>query len=65
MLLSMTGYGRANLSEAGKSYTVEIRSLNSKQSDLRLRTSQQLHKYEVMLRKVVLNKTKRGKLDRR
>jgi uncharacterized protein (TIGR00255 family) len=63
MLLSMTGYGRASLSEAGKTYTVEIRSLNSKQSDLRLRTSQQLHKYEVLLRKVALNKAKRGKLE--
>ncbi|MTB49502.1 YicC family protein [Lewinella sp. W8] len=63
MLLSMTGYGRASTSEAGKTYTVEIRSLNSKQSDLRLRTSQQLHKYEVVLRKEVLNATKRGKLE--
>lgn len=59
----MTGYGRATQSHAGKTYTVEIRSLNSKQSDLRLRTSIQLHKYEVGLRRLVLDTTKRGKLE--
>lgn len=63
MLLSMTGYGRATQTLDGKTYTVEIRSLNSKQNDLRLRSSQQLHKYEVELRRMVLDATKRGKLE--
>ena len=59
----MTGYGRATQTRAGKTYTVEVRSLNSKQNDLRLRTSVQLHKFEVELRRLVLNATKRGKLE--
>lgn len=59
----MTGYGRATQTHAGKTFTVEVRSLNSKQSDLRLRTSVQLHKYEVKLRRLVLEATKRGKLE--
>lgn len=59
----MTGYGRATHSHEGKTYTVEVRSLNSKQNDLRLRTSVQLHKYEVQLRRMVLDATKRGKLE--
>ncbi len=63
MLLSMTGYGRATHTHNGKTYTVEVRSLNSKQNDLRLRTSIQLHKYEVELRRLVLDATKRGKLE--
>jgi uncharacterized protein (TIGR00255 family) len=63
MLLSMTGYGRATQSHAGKTYTVEIRSLNSKQNDLRLRSGQYLHKYEVQLRRLVLDRIKRGKLE--
>jgi len=63
MLFSMTGYGRATHSHAGKTYTVEIRSLNSKQNDLRLRTSQHLHKYEMELRRLVLGQVKRGKLE--
>lgn len=63
MLLSMTGYGRATLERAGKSLTVELRSLNSKQNDLRVRTNVQLHKYELQLRRLVLDVVKRGKLE--
>ncbi len=63
MLLSMTGYGRSTQTENGKSYTVEIRSLNTKQNDLRLRSNQNLHKYEVKLRKLLLDAIKRGKQD--
>lgn len=63
MLLSMTGYGRATQTISGKTYTVEIRSLNSKQNDLRMRSSQQLHKFEIKLRRLILDGTKRGKLE--
>ncbi len=59
----MTGYGRATHSHAGKTYTVEIRSLNSKQNDLRLRSSQHLHKYEMDLRRLILNQVQRGKME--
>lgn len=59
----MTGYGRATQTHNGKTYTVEVRSLNSKQNDMRLRTSIQLHKYEMDLRRMVLEATKRGKLE--
>lgn len=63
MLLSMTGYGRATRTLGGKTFTVEIRSLNSKQNDIRLRTNVQLHKYEMKLRRLVLDRIKRGKLE--
>lgn len=63
MLLSMTGYGRATLIEGGKTYSAELRSLNSKQSDLRLRSSHNLHKHEMELRKLVLAATQRGKVE--
>ncbi len=59
----MTGYGRATHTADGKTFTVEVRSLNSKQNDLRLRTSHNLHKYEMELRRLVLDATKRGKLE--
>ena len=59
----MTGYGRATHSHAGKTYTVEIRSLNSKQNDLRLRSSQHLHKYEMDLRRLILDQVQRGKME--
>ena len=59
----MTGYGRATQTVNDKTYAVELRSLNTKQNDLRLRSNQTLHKYEVKLRKFILDAVKRGKLD--
>jgi uncharacterized protein (TIGR00255 family) len=63
MLLSMTGYGRATHTAGGKTFTVELRSLNSKQHDLRLKSSHALHRREMELRKLVLQQTERGKLE--
>lgn len=63
MLLSMTGYGRATLTDGGKTYNAELRSLNSKQSDLRLRSSHHLHEHEIELRKLVQTSVKRGKVE--
>ena len=59
----MTGYGRVTHTVAGKTYTAEIRALNSKQTDLRLRTNLNLQAYELELRKIVLAATKRGKVE--
>ena len=63
MLLSMTGYGRATRTDAGKTYTAEVRTLNSKQSDLRLRTNLNLQAHEMELRKNVMAAIKRGKAE--
>lgn len=59
----MTGFGRATHAADGKTFAVEIRSLNSKQNDLRLRSGYQLHRYEMELRREVLDLIKRGKLE--
>ncbi len=59
----MTGYGRAVRTDGGKTYTAELRGLNSKQSDLRLRSNLNLQARELELRKHVLAETKRGKLE--
>ena len=37
MLLSMTGYGRASGTYSNKKITMEIKSLNGKSTDLRLK----------------------------
>ena len=63
MLLSMTGYGRATRSEGAKTYTVELRGLNSKQTDLRLRSNQNLQQHELELRTLVLESVGRGKVE--
>ena len=59
----MTGYGRASGSWKEKTILVEVRSLNSKYSDLRLRCSQNLREKEGELRKLVTDFAKRGKLE--
>ncbi|MEL6357874.1 MAG: DUF1732 domain-containing protein, partial [Bacteroidota bacterium] len=63
MLLSMTGYGRASRSQGDKTISVELRSLNSKYTDLRLRAPQNLRERELELRRLVTDFAQRGKLE--
>ncbi|MEM8584845.1 MAG: DUF1732 domain-containing protein [Bacteroidota bacterium] len=63
MLLSMTGYGRGQHILGGQTFIVELRSLNSKQTDLRLRCQQSLGEFEMALRKQVADFAHRGKLE--
>lgn len=63
MLLSMTGYGRAAKDYKGKKINVEIRSLNSKQTDVRFKIPQNYREKEHLLRKDIINKIKRGKIE--
>lgn len=63
MLLSMTGYGRASGSFGEKIISVEIRTLNSKLTDLKLRLPGDYKEKEVELRKLILDHASRGKID--
>ena len=63
MLLSMTGFGRATSTINDKTITVEIRSLNSKFTDVRFKMPQAYKDKEHILRKLVSDKAQRGKID--
>lgn len=63
MLLSMTGYGKAKDVFEGKSYTIDLKTLNGKLSDLRLKSPAYLRSKEIELRKIILGKLIRGKID--
>jgi uncharacterized protein (TIGR00255 family) len=63
MLLSMTGYGRASGNFGNKSISVEVRALNAKITDLKLRLPGDYKEREVELRKLVTDHAERGKLD--
>ncbi len=63
MLLSMTGFGRAVGSHKDKTITVEIRSLNSKFTDIRFKLPQSYREKELELKKLVNDKSERGKVD--
>lgn len=63
MLFSMTGFGRDERKFAGKMITVELKSLNSKGIDIRIRSSVNLGEKEMVLRKMLVESFSRGKID--
>ncbi len=63
MLLSMTGYGRATQTYREKTITVELRALNGKFSDLRFKIPQNYREKEPLIRRLVMDKVHRGKVD--
>lgn len=63
MLLSMTGYGRATGHFGEKTILAEVRALNSKMTDLKLRFPGDYKEKELELRKLVTDHAERGKID--
>lgn len=63
MLYSMTGYGRAEQATDQQRIAVEIRSVNSKSLDLRIRLAPTYQSKEIQLRKRISNELLRGKVD--
>ena len=63
MLLSMTGFGRATASFEEKDISVEVRSLNSKFTDIRIKIPQNYRDKESDLRKILGDNIKRGKIE--
>lgn len=63
MILSMTGFGQASDHYGQKKITVEVKSLNGRSSDVRMRIPSYYGDRELFLRKKVLEKAIRGKLE--
>lgn len=63
MLVSMTGYGKANGSFATKNITAEIKSLNSKSFDFTVKLPSAYREKELALRSMLSEKLGRGKVD--
>ena len=63
MLLSMTGFGRAVAETTSKRFTVEIKSLNSKQLDLSTRIPAPYREKELEMRNLIAGRLERGKVD--
>ncbi len=59
----MTGFGRSNGSYKDKTISVEIRSLNSKFTDIRFKMPQNFKEKEPELRRALIDSVKRGKID--
>jgi len=63
MIRSMTGFGRGNCEKDGKSFTIEIKSVNHRYFETNIKMPRVLIAFEDKIRKIIGEKIKRGKLD--
>ena len=63
MIKSMTGYGKANLSKEQREYQIEIKSVNHRYLDISVKMPRQLSYLEETIKKEIMSKVKRGKID--
>lgn len=63
MIKSMTGFGRGEYENEGRKYTVEIKSVNHKYSDINIRLPRFLNNIEDKIRKRISSVISRGKID--
>jgi len=59
----MTGYGKSELNLTNANFTIEVRSLNSKQIDANVKMSSVYRDKEIGLRKLLSEKLQRGKIE--
>ena len=63
MLMSMTGFGNSKGHLQGKEIIIEIRCVNSKVNDFRLKIPNSYRQHELDLRKILNDRVIRGKMD--
>ncbi len=63
MILSMTGYGKSELNLTNANFTIEVKSLNSKQIDTNVKMSSIYRDKEIRLRRLLSEKLQRGKIE--
>lgn len=63
MIMSMTGFGKASGQFGNKKITLEVKSLNSKQTDIIVRIPNLYKEKEMDIRSIVFEKLGRGKIE--
>ena len=63
MIKSMTGFGRGKYENEGREYTIEIKSVNHKYSDISVKLPRQISYLEENVRKEISKNISRGKID--
>lgn len=63
MIKSMTGFGRCEVSEAERKFTVEIKSVNHRYLDVGIRMPKKLNYFESAIRSLLKEYAQRGKVD--
>lgn len=63
MIKSMTGFGRCEVTEGNRKYTVEIKSVNHRYLDVNIKMPKKLNFFESSIRNELKNYAQRGKID--
>ena len=63
MLRSMTGFGHCEYTEKDITFTIEIKTVNHRYSDIFLRMPKQISAFEELIRSLASAKIQRGKID--
>ena len=63
MIKSMTGYGRSKYENEEREYTVEIKSVNNRYSDISIKMPRNLSSLEEKIKKQITTAISRGKID--
>lgn len=63
MIKSMTGFGRCEVSESNRKFTVEIKSVNHRYLDVNIKMPKKLNFFEAAIRTLLKDYIQRGKVD--
>lgn len=63
MIKSMTGFGRCEITEGERKYTVEMKSVNHRYLDASIKMPKKLSFFESSIRNELKNYVQRGKID--
>lgn len=63
MIKSMTGFGRCEVSEAERKFTVEMKGVNHRYLDVNIRMPKKLNFFETSIRNLLKTYVQRGKVD--
>lgn len=63
MIKSMTGFGRCEISEEHRKFTVEMKSVNHRYLDINIRMPKKLNFFETAIRNLLKQSIQRGKID--
>ena len=63
MVCSMTGFGRSEVTEGQRKYTVELKSVNNRYLDINIKMPKKFNAFESAIRSELKNYMKRGKVD--
>ena len=63
MIKSMTGFGRCELTEGNRRFTVEMKSVNHRYLDVNIKMPKKLNFFEAAIRSELKNYIQRGKVD--